>query len=208
MEQKQENIYYKLQKSRVDLQQKPLNKTGKNIYAGYEYFDLKDYLPYINEICLENRINPIFDFESEEDKAFLILKDIDNLESSITFKTPIEILQLKGNNIMQNIRATQTYARNQLYTMAFEISENDIANECEVDEDAEQARKKIDPAAVKTIKTLLKETKADEKEFLKWIRADKVENIINMNLNIAIKKLEEKKEQVEKEKIKEEVDFL
>ena len=43
-EQKQLNIYQKLQKSRVDLQNKKLKKTGINKYSNYDYFELGDLL--------------------------------------------------------------------------------------------------------------------------------------------------------------------
>lgn len=205
-EQKQTNIHYRLQKCRVDLQKKPMKKTGKNAYAGYEYFELKDYLPFINEICFENGINPVFVFTLEE--ATLILKDIENPEISIPFKTPIELVQMKGSNAMQNIRATQTYARNQLYTMAFEIAENDVVNSSEIDEEAELARKKITPIAVDTIKKLIQEAKVDQVAFLKWAKVKKVEDITNKNLNIVMQELNKKKDLIEKEQKKEEVNFL
>jgi hypothetical protein len=36
------NIYKKLQAARIKLQQTELRKSGKNKFAGYEYFELSD----------------------------------------------------------------------------------------------------------------------------------------------------------------------
>jgi hypothetical protein len=45
------NVYRKLQLARVLLQNTKLNKSGKNKFAGYEYFELGDFIPAIQSIC-------------------------------------------------------------------------------------------------------------------------------------------------------------
>ena len=57
------NIYQKLQKSRVELQAKNLKKSGKNSYSNYEYFELGDFLPGVNEVCNNNGLATIFHFK-------------------------------------------------------------------------------------------------------------------------------------------------
>ena len=44
------NVYRKLQLARVLLQNTKLNKSGKNRFAGYEYFELSDFVPAIQMI--------------------------------------------------------------------------------------------------------------------------------------------------------------
>jgi hypothetical protein len=44
------NVYRKLQLARVLLQNTRLNKSGKNKFAGYEYFELGDFIPAIQVI--------------------------------------------------------------------------------------------------------------------------------------------------------------
>ena len=39
------SVYRKLQEARIELQSKPLKKSGKNKFAGFEYFELGDFLP-------------------------------------------------------------------------------------------------------------------------------------------------------------------
>ena len=47
------NVYGKLSKARLLLQQKKLKKSGKNKFSGFDYFELSDFLPSINEIFNE-----------------------------------------------------------------------------------------------------------------------------------------------------------
>ena len=44
------NIYEKLQKARVELQSLGLKMGGHNKFADFKYFELKDFLPKVNEI--------------------------------------------------------------------------------------------------------------------------------------------------------------
>ena len=45
-----DGVYSKLQLARVMLQETSLKKTGKNDYANFTYFQLKDFLPEVNKI--------------------------------------------------------------------------------------------------------------------------------------------------------------
>ena len=47
-EEKQLNVYQKLQKVRVDVQKLNIKKSGKNAYANFSYFELKDFIPPVN----------------------------------------------------------------------------------------------------------------------------------------------------------------
>lgn len=198
IEQPKLNIYQKLQKSRVDLQNKDLKKTGFNKYSNYGYFELGDFLPYINEICNTNGLTPIFKFESE--LSSLTIFDNENLESKIVFTTPIEIAILKGCSNIQNIGGTQSYARRYLYVMAFELSESDTVDGAEVDEEAEQGKQKINKAAVFTIKSLIDETHTNEKKFLEWCGVSKIEDITNASMGTCLQALNKVKTQIEKDK--------
>lgn len=195
-EDKKLNIYEKLQNCRVGLQDQTIKKSGKNDFSKYEYFELGDFLPHINKLLKENKLSSIFQFTSE--KATLTIIDVENIEDKIEFSTPVEVTQLKGCNMMQNIGGTQTFARRYLYVMAFEIAENDILNQAEIDEEAEHKRKKIDVAKVQTLKNLITSTNTNEKEFCKWARVKTIEDITNGNFPTCIKALDQKKEQLKK----------
>lgn len=200
------NIYQKLQKSRVELQNKKIKKTGVNKYSNYQYFELGDFLPGINEICEKNGLATIFNFTSE--LATLTIIDVDNIESKLEFTTPVEIANLKGCSAIQNIGGTQSFARRYLYIMAFEIAESDIVDGGEIDTDKEQGKQYIDKAAVFVINKLIEDTKTDVSKFLGWCQIDKVEHIPNSMLASCMKELKDKKAKLEKDQKKEEVNFL
>jgi hypothetical protein len=105
-----------------------LSKSGKNKFAGYEYFELADFLPEIQEICLKVGLCGIVSFTP--DTAYLTFHDIDAAEPNVatsftTFTSPMSSAQLKGCHEVQNLGAVQTYLRRYLWTMAFEICEHD-----------------------------------------------------------------------------------
>ena len=45
---------------RVKLQNSKLKKSGNNKFAGFDYFELADFLPRLNELMLEEKINDRF----------------------------------------------------------------------------------------------------------------------------------------------------
>lgn len=196
-EQKSMNIYQKRQECIVGLQKSKLKMTGKNTYSNYEYYELGDFLPVLNQLMKDNHLAAIFKYTNEE--ATLTIIDTDKIEDQLTFVTPVELTQLKGCNGMQNIGGTQTFARRYLYIMAFEISEPDTLNNGEVDEDAELRRKKIDSTKVKVIKDLIIKSKSDEASFCKWAKIKKVEDITNGNFNICLDALDKALKKYEEE---------
>lgn len=199
------NIYQKIQKARVDLQNKDLKKTGYNKYSNYKYFELGDFLPHINDIC--NEIGLYTEFSYEEKLATLTIYNTENLEEKRIWTTPVEVATLKGCSTIQNIGGTQSFARRYLYMMAFEIAETDVIDGGAVDEDAELGKQKIGKAHVLTINSLIQETETDKKEFLAWAGVNKVEDITNEAVGTCLtmlnkkKTLKEKREQEELKQI-------
>lgn len=187
------NIFQKLQKSRVELQDKSLKKTGANKFSNYKYFELGDFLPAINEICNNNGLSPVFHFTKENAK--LTIYDVDDLDSKLEFETPVEIATLKGASAIQNIGGTQSYARRYLYIMAFEISESDMIDGGELDHDKIQGAEKINKASAMTIRKLIEETDTDEVKFLSWARVKSVDDLTNDVLGTCITMLNKKKEE-------------
>ena len=190
------NIYQKLQKSRVELQVKNLKKSGKNSYSNYEYFELVDFLPGVNEVCNNNGLATIFHFEKEI--ATLSVIDVDNPESIIKFETPIEMAAIKGSSTIQQIGGTQTYARRYLYMMAFEIAETDIVDKSEVDLDKQEGEQKIGTVHLNVIRKLIDETETEITSFLKYAGAEKLEDIKNKDYPELLKLLEKKKQDYKK----------
>lgn len=116
-------IYEKLQQARVCLQEMKLTKSGKNAFAKYKYFELADFLPAVNKIFLELKL--CSNFSIAENLATLQIIDFED-NSTITFTSPVETLDLKGCNKIQALGGVHTYLKRYLYVNALEIVENDM----------------------------------------------------------------------------------
>lgn len=118
------NIYEKLQSMRCELQGKKLSKSGKNSFVGYEYFELQDFIPEINEIMNKQKVTSVLTYGIKYARLKLI--NCEKPEEIIEFKSPMSEANLKGTHAVQNLGAVETYLRRYLYITAFEIVENDV----------------------------------------------------------------------------------
>lgn len=116
------NVFAKLQEARIKLQATKLSKSGKNKFAGYEYFELGDFLPAIQSICHEVGLCGVVSFSDND--ASLTIHDTES-DGVVVFTSPMSTAQLKGCHEVQNLGAVQTYLRRYLWTTAFEIVEHD-----------------------------------------------------------------------------------
>jgi len=155
------NIYEKLQMCRVALQKAKIKKSGKNTYSGYDYFELSDFLPTINELFMENRLCSQVSFDNTI--ATLTITDIDKPEDKITFTSPMADAQLKGCHPIQNLGAVETYSRRYLYMAAMEITEPDILephdNNAEIKHTCTDCGKEITATAKKTVDEIIEGSK-------------------------------------------------
>lgn len=117
------NIYEKIQQVRVELQNLGLNKSGKNKFAGYTYFELSDFLPAINQLCKDHKLMTHISFTKEE--ATLTIINAEAPEEKVTYTSPMYEAVLKGAHPIQNAGAVITYQRRYLMMLAFEIVECD-----------------------------------------------------------------------------------
>jgi hypothetical protein len=132
-------VYAKLQKARMMLQAAPLKKSGHNKFAGYQYFELGDFLQTINSIFYELGLCSTVSFT--KDYAELRIVDTDN-GGSIVFSSPMAEANLKGCYPIQNLGAVETYSRRYLYVTALEIVEHD-ALDATTGQDAPRSAKPI-----------------------------------------------------------------
>lgn len=116
------NVVKKLQLARVLLQNTKLSKSGKNKFAGYEYFELSDFLPAIQNICEDVGLCGVF--KCDQSMAYLIINNTEK-DESIVFSAPMSTASLKGCHEVQNLGAVISYLRRYLWVNAFEIVEHD-----------------------------------------------------------------------------------
>jgi hypothetical protein len=115
-------VYAKLVAARNILAHKALKKSGHNKFAGYQYFELGDFLPEIQSIFAEVGLVDVITFTA--DLATMTVYDCDD-GSSVVFTSPMGSAQLKGCHEVQNIGAVETYQRRYLYVTAMAIVEHD-----------------------------------------------------------------------------------
>lgn len=118
-----QNVYQKLQLARLLLQEKKLTKSGKNKFAGYEYFELQDFLPAVQTIFADTGLCPVFRVGSSD--ATLTVYNTENPEQYVLFTAPMAAAELKGCHPVQNLGASISYLRRYLYVNALEIVEHD-----------------------------------------------------------------------------------
>lgn len=148
-----EGVKTKLQVARVMLQKENLTKTGQNNFAHFDFFQLEDFLPKVNEIFAklglysEFSISPVtIDYEENivrdtennqtvtvkkpiiKEMAVLDIYDVQKENDMVSYEMEVAPVQI-GNNTKQNIYQAaggrNTYYKRYLYMNALEIVEKD-----------------------------------------------------------------------------------
>ena len=203
---------------RVKLQNSKLKKSGENKFAGFDYFELSDFLPRLNELMLEEGINDLFTIETDMNETMVakltLIKGDETQDYRMPFKvydTPLTFKKDKkgeyvkdhdGNYIqvpsMQDIQylgALNTYYKRYLYLNAFGITDGDIidAMDNEGFENKKEKGKGSLKASPKQIE-LLKKVYVGE-NLTKLLENNKIENLEELPMekaNLLIKSIMEK----------------
>lgn len=127
------SIYKKLQDARVALHSMPLKKSGVNKFAGYNYFELGDFLPQTQRIFGDVGLCGVISYNDE--RATLTIHDTET-EETIVITSPMREAALKGCHPIQNLGAVETYQRRYLWVAAMELVENDALDSAKPLDDA------------------------------------------------------------------------
>lgn len=127
------SVYTKLNAARAKFHALKLEKTGHNKFAGYNYFELGDFLIPALRIFDEVGLCAVVSFDKE--LATMTIVSIDEPAKdegrghfsvpSITITSPLSEANLKGCHPIQNVGACETYSRRYLWVAALEIVEHD-----------------------------------------------------------------------------------
>lgn len=120
------SVYKKLQKARAMLLSSDLKKSGKNKFAGFEYFELADFLPAITNIFDSVGLCGVVRFYA--DTASLTIVNTEDSADAVDFVTPLVYADMSKSQAIQNLGATHTYVRRYLWLMAMEIVEHDAVD--------------------------------------------------------------------------------
>jgi hypothetical protein len=115
------SVYKKLQKARVLLNASSIKKSGKNKFAGYEYFELGDFIPTVNEIFDSVGLCGVVNFGEQ---ATLTVYDTDG-DGQVTFSSPLVFAENAKGQAIQSLGSTHTYFRRYLWLLALELTEHD-----------------------------------------------------------------------------------
>jgi hypothetical protein len=115
-------VHKKLMTARMRLQGTELKKSGHNKFAGYQYFELGDFLPQINKIFHEEGLCGVVSYT--KDYADLTITDTED-GTCLSISSPMVEANLKGAHAIQNLGAVETYQRRYLWMTAMEIVEHD-----------------------------------------------------------------------------------
>ena len=117
------NIYQKLINIREEFHKLELTKSGKNKFANYDYFELKDFIPSVVKLLYKHGAVTLFNID--EVQATLTLINTENTEDKITFSTPVADASGKGQLAIQSLGSQHTYLKRYLYINLLDIVESD-----------------------------------------------------------------------------------
>ena len=154
------SIIKKLGEARKMLAARPMKKSGLNKFAGFQYFELADFLPHIIDIFAELEI--VDSILITNKNAVIKIGDADNNSIDFSCAVPESIPVLKGQNELQAVGSMQTYLRRYLYVTALAISENDVIDQADQNEqEKSKAKPSLGLAKIKILDDLLVKTDTD-----------------------------------------------
>lgn len=202
MKEENKNVYQRLQLCRTELQKKNLKKSGNNKFAGFNYFELSDFLPAINDLFKEHGLSSLFNIYEDKNIATLTIINTDNVEDKIEFQTPLAEANIKGCAPIQSLGGVHTYLRRYLYMNALEIVESDMfdskTGDMEID-DKKSNRTSTRNASPKQTAILLQTYKGDNLK--KLLETNKITKIEDMPMKKASELIGKIKEQQEADKV-------
>ena len=195
----EKNLNESIIEIRVKLQNAKLKKSGKNKFAGFDYFELADFLPKLNELMLEEKINDRFYIK--DGYAILEIQKGNEIATYqmpfVLFETPLTFKKDKNGNLlkdkngeyiqvasMQDIQylgALNTYYKRYLYINAFGITDGEIIDSMNND-DLQQD--KASEAQIEYIKKLVE----DIPSLLTYYKIEKLEDLSKKDATDVIKR--------------------
>ena len=119
------SVYRKLQAARAEFLSMPIKKSGKNKFAGFEYFELSDFIPTVSKLFDMAGLCGVVRFTDTE--ATLTVYDADG-DGSIVFTSPFVMAENAKGQAIQSLGSTHTYFRRYLWLLAMDIVEVDLVD--------------------------------------------------------------------------------
>jgi len=181
---------------RVELQNSKIKKSGKNKFAGFEYYELSDFLPKLNELMLKYEVNDLISINEVYAKLTLI-KGEEKQEYSIPFKLFDTPKNKNGSDSMQPIQylgALNTYYKRYLYLNAFGITDGEVIDAMPQPTAAPKQLPKITKDQILNLEGLIVQHKRDKAGFMAWLGVKDLSEINAENYDKCVKVITAKKE--------------
>lgn len=201
------NLNETIIKIRVELQNSKIKKSGKNRFAGFEYYELADFLPKLNELMLKEKVNDRFTIK--DGLAMLeLIKGEERQEYTIPFQIFPTPLNKNGSPSMQDIQylgALNTYYKRYLYLNAFGITDGEVIDSMDSANlqkgvtfrtDKKDQEKEI-LTLMSKMKELVIDTNSDFEEIYKYYKVEDGSSMTLNQLEDCVKNLEQKKKKIE-----------
>lgn len=197
------SVYAKLNAAREEFHSLELRKTGKNTFAGYQYFELGDFLIPALNVFRKHGLCGIVSFSADTATMRVVAEDDG---SEIIFTSPMGSAALKGCHEVQNIGAVETYQRRYLWVAALEIVEHDALDATTGKAEPERKRAaptevldRITEAQFKELSALAEKVGIDNRQFCTFYKISAASELPASKFDHAMAALRKKLPQPEKE---------
>jgi len=188
-------------KIRVELQNSTIKKSGKNKFQGFTYYELKDFLPKLNELMLAHGVNDIISI-SEGHATLTLVKGEDRETYAIPFtvyETPVGNSNKKTMQDIQYLGALNTYYKRYLYLNAFGITDGEVIDSMDMNNVPTNEPKKSKKEALNStlvqrdkILKLASENKIDLNKALAFYHVEVIDELNHLDAEVIIKQGEKK----------------
>ena len=124
----------KLREARRIFREQKMEKTGRNEFANYSYFELEDFLPACLDAFDKAGLTDLISFSKE----FARMEIIDDDGNQLEIRSPMAEANLRGCHPIQNAGAVQSYQRRYLWMAAMDIVEKDPIDSSKPVEESKQ----------------------------------------------------------------------
>ena len=153
------NIYDKIIELRVRVLNANIKKSGRNKYSNFDYFELKDFLPFVTNNAKELKLYSKFSIEPAtptlQETAVMYLVNTEKTDEVDIFKLPTAecFIGLKkdgtgGADPIQNLGGKITYLRRYMWLIVLDLIEDDQVDSKEQIVIKQQARYENEQQAV------------------------------------------------------------
>jgi len=159
-------VLRKLNEARAKFHASKITKTGHNKFAGYNYFELADFVVPALTIFRECDLCAVVSFDATH--ARMTITDLED-GSECVITSPMSSAALKGCHEVQNLGAVQTYLRRYLWVAALEIVEHDAIDSSEGTgkKEGKNLPKKDAGGVISATAGAMDSLPADERKYLK-----------------------------------------